>query len=80
MGPLARYVEDAAAMIDVMAGRPYGGPNSVSSLAAARRGPRPLKIAMFTQAPIGHIDPELQGATEAVARLLKSLGHTVISD
>ena len=78
MGPLARYVEDAAAMIDVMAGRPYGGPMDVSSLAAARREPGPLKIAMFTDSPIGSVDPEIQEKTHEAADFLRSLGHTVV--
>jgi amidase len=78
MGPLARYVEDAAAMIDVMAGRPFGGPPAVSCLAAARHAPRPLKIAMLTASPIGEIDSEILEKTRVAAELLRALGHTVI--
>jgi amidase len=78
MGPLARYVEDAAAMTDVMAGRPYGGAENTSCLAAAKRSPGQLKIHMFTQSPIGEVDAEIIDATRSAAETLRELGHTVV--
>jgi len=78
MGPLARYVEDAAAMLDVMAGRPHGGAEDVSCLAASRRDPGKLRIHMVLESPIGQVDPQIADATRAVAATLESLGHTVV--
>jgi amidase len=77
MGPLARYVEDAAAMLDVMAGHSTQEMRADSCLAAAREMPRPLRIRLLTDTPIGAIDPEILSATRAFADTLRSLGHTV---
>lgn len=77
MGPLARYVEDAAAMLDVMAGYPMQNAGEHSCLAATRQTPPPLHIRLLIDTPIGEIDPEILSTIRRVADLLKSLGHTV---
>ncbi len=81
-GPIARSVEDAAAMLDVMAGLDVGRPHWApppekpyrEQLAAA---PRKLRVRFMTRAPFGETDPEVAAAAEQGARLLASLGHEV---
>jgi amidase len=77
MGPLARTVQDAAAMVDVMSGRPDGGSEDISCLAASRREPGKLRVNMLLSSPIGDIDPRIVDATRSFAKTLESLGHTV---
>ncbi len=84
-GALARTVRDAAAFLDVMAGRavgdPYWAPEPRESfLAACDRAPGRLRIARFA-APViadADIDPECLTAWEDASRLLESLGHEVV--
>jgi amidase len=72
-GPLARSVEDAAIFLDVTA-QEGGG----SFLAAARRRPEPLRVAVCTKPPPpNRVDPEALRATEEIAAVLRSLGHRV---
>jgi amidase len=70
-GPIARNVEDAALMLDVLAGRP---PRD----APAR--PRPLRIAVSLRAavPGTRIDPEVAAAVTDVGRRLREAGHAVV--
>ncbi len=84
-GPLARTVRDAAALLDVMAGRaagdPFWAPEHASSfLAACDREPGRLRIARFCEPVIAdaEIDPECLAAWEDASRLLESLGHDVV--
>ena len=77
MGPLARYVEDAAAMLDVMAGRPGQDAGPQSCLTAARKMPPSLRIRLLIDTPLGQIDPEILSATRSFADTLRSLGHQV---
>jgi len=77
MGPLARYVEDAAAMLDVMSGHPTQEVRPDSCLAAARRSPDSLRIRLMIDTPIGTIDPEILSGVRTFADTLRSLGHTV---
>ncbi|HEX7478657.1 MAG TPA: amidase [Polyangiales bacterium] len=81
-GPITRTVDDAALMLDVMAGilegRPHWAPpppSLFSQLARAR--PRPQKIVFTTHSPLGPTDPEIAAAVERAARLLAELGHEV---
>ncbi|HET7351982.1 MAG TPA: amidase [Marmoricola sp.] len=84
-GALARTVRDAAAFLDVMAGRAVGDPfwapePRESFLAACDRAPGRLRIARFA-APViadAEIDPECLAAWEDASRLLESLGHEVV--
>ncbi|KQW53617.1 amidase [Nocardioides sp. Root1257] len=83
-GPITRTVADAAAMLDVLAGRRVGDPSwapppSESFLAASRRDPGRLRIGRFITPVITDtpVDPECQGAWEDASRLLESLGHEV---
>jgi amidase len=83
-GPLARTVRDAAAMLDVMAGRAVGDPfwapePAEPFLAACDRDPGPLRVARFVEPVIADaaVDPECVRAWEDASRLLASLGHEV---
>ena len=85
-GPIARTVRDAAALLDVLAGRRAGDP--VLGAAADRhlpRGLRPadpgrLRIARFVDAGDRRRRRSTRSASTAVrdaSRLLESLGHDV---
>ncbi|MEA2484850.1 MAG: amidase [Thermoleophilaceae bacterium] len=83
-GTLARTVRDAAAMLDVLAGRRVGDPSwapppSESFVAACDREPPRLRVARFISPVIADtpVDPECERAWEDAARLLESLGHVV---
>jgi amidase len=83
-GPLARTVRDAAAMLDVMAGRAVGDPfwappSTESFLSASERPPGRLRIARFAEPIIADapVHPEVLRAFEDASRLLESLGHDV---
>ena len=84
-GALARTVRDAAAFLDVMAGRAVGDPywapaEAASFLAACEREPGRLRIARFSDPVIADasIDPECIAAWESASALLSSLGHEVV--
>jgi len=77
MGPIAYTVQDAAAMLDVMAGRPHGGASHVSCLKASQSPPPPLRIGVCVESAVTDVHPEHQSATHQVADTLRSLGHTV---
>ncbi len=83
-GPLARTVRDAAAMLDVLAGRRVGDPTwapppSETLLSACERDPGRLRIGrlstpLVTDTPV---DPECLRAYDNASRLLVDLGHEV---
>lgn len=81
-GILSRTVRDAAAMLDVLAGR-YDGAVPGSRLPSQRWSdawaddPGRLRIAVTTTAPSGEVANECAEAAVAVARTLESLGHHV---
>jgi len=83
-GSIARTVRDAAAMLDVLAGRRVGDPfwappPSETFLVACDREPGPLRIARFIEPVITDtpIHPECVQAWEDASALLSSLGHEV---
>ncbi len=84
-GPLARTVRDAAALLDVMAGRAVGDPSwapepAGSFLGACERVPGRLRIARFATPVIAEVevDPACLQAWEDASRLLASLDHDVV--
>jgi amidase len=84
-GPLARTVRDAAALLDVMAGRAVGDPfwapeEARPFLADCEREPGRLRIARFAIPVIAdtEVDPQCLEAWEEASRLLESLGHDVV--
>ena len=82
-GPLARTVRDAAALLDVMAGRAVGDPTWAPVepyLAACGRDPGRLRVARFVEPVITEavVDDECRTAWEDASRLLEDLGHDVV--
>jgi amidase len=84
-GSLGRTVRDAAALLDVLAGRRPGDPSwapppSSSFLAACEREPGRLLIARFAEPVIAdaEVDPECTQAWDDASKLLASLGHEVV--
>jgi amidase len=71
-GPLARSADDAALMLDVLAGRPPRPPLASPTT--------PLRIAVSTRAILigGRVDPEVIAATRDVAQRLARAGAMVI--
>jgi amidase len=83
-GPIARNVRDAAAMLDVLAGRRVGDPAwapapSSSFVSACDRDPGRLRIARFSTPLVADtaIDPECLRAYADASSLLVGLGHDV---
>ena len=82
-GPFARCVDDAAAMLDVMAGVTVGQPHwlprpAIAFAEAAKQPPRGLKIKLTTRAPIATpVHPEWAAAATAAAKFLADAGHEV---
>ncbi len=83
-GSLARDVRDAAAMLDVLAGRRVGDPTWAPApdgtfLAACERPPGRLRIARFATPVIAdvQVDPVVLTAYESASLLLERLGHDV---
>lgn len=77
-GPLTRTVEDAALFLDVTTTlpAPEGG-----FVAAARRDPHRLRVAITTKNPLGPTVPmgkAQQAAVLQAAALLRELGHDVV--
>ncbi|WP_193615007.1 amidase family protein [Nocardioides lijunqiniae] len=84
-GSIARTVRDAAALLDVLAGRregdPFWAPEPRSTfLSACDREPGRLRVARFVLPVIADVavDPECVTAYEDASRLLESLGHEVV--
>jgi amidase len=79
IGPLARTVRDAAALMDVLAGRPLhaGAPRPGSFLAACEAPPRPLRVRVLRRSPLAAVDPDVDACVVRAARALESLGHAV---
>jgi amidase len=86
IGPLARTVDDAALLLDVLAGnraedvhRPP--PPRESFAEGARREPGRLRIALSTKVPWSlapaTLDPAVRAQVERLARTLERLGHDV---
>ncbi|RSS80305.1 amidase [Streptomyces sp. WAC06614] len=86
-GVLARTVADAALLLDAAAGAHPGDlhrPAPVDAVAAARRTPRRLRIALsfgmaFTATPKS-LDPVVRAAVERLAGRLEALGHEVVPE
>uniref|UniRef100_UPI00286EAB61 amidase n=1 Tax=Nocardioides sp. TaxID=35761 RepID=UPI00286EAB61 len=84
-GPLARTVRDAAALLDVMAGRRVSDPSWAppplgSFLAACDRDPGRLRVGRFVTPVItdSEVDPSSRAAWQETSELLANLGHEVV--
>jgi amidase len=81
-GPITRTVDDAAAMLDVLAGVTVGEPHWAAPpprpfAALARETPPRLALRLALRSNHIDTDPEVAAAVERVARTLEKLGHTL---
>ncbi len=81
-GTLTRFVEDAAGMLDCMAGYATGDPHWAPPperpfAAEPGRDPGRLRVGLATTSPLAEFDAQCVAAAQDAARLLESLGHTV---
>jgi amidase len=85
-GPLARTVDDAARLLDVLSGSHPGDthkppPPDAPFVELAAREPGRLRIAVSYGAPFSgvriRLDPEIRAAVRRLADVLDSLGHDV---
>jgi amidase len=77
-GPMARHVADVRAGLDVLAGRHWRDPRSVSArLTGAADGER-LRVAVLADPPGGTTDPGIAGVVRTVADRLADAGHEVV--
>jgi amidase len=86
VGPLARTVDDAALLLDVLAGNrpedPHRPPPPPEPFAqAAQRDPGQLRVALSTRIPWSiapaKLDPAVRAPLERIAHQLEELGHHV---
>lgn len=75
IGPMARTVDDAAALLDVICGREGGRGTAFRD--ASRVAPKPLKIGLILQPPLGETDPRIAAAVREAAASLAAAGHSV---
>jgi amidase len=81
-GPIARYVVDAAALLDVMRGAapgdPYWAPDPPRPyVQEAATDPPPLRIGLVDDAPWATFEPVALTALAQAATLFEDLGHVV---
>ena len=81
-GPLSRTVEDAAAMLDVLARLDITRPHWLAAppgrfVELMKETPRKLRICLSVETSLAPTDPEIADAVKRVARVLEGLGHTV---
>jgi amidase len=76
---VAHAVEDAAAMLDVLAGRAYDprNPPPDTLLARSRVAPGRLRIRFATTSPFTPVEPAIAAGVHEVALALGALGHDV---
>ncbi len=75
LGPIARTVPDAAALLDVMLRRDPASPGSFTSV--LETPPIQLRISLCEQPAVGDIDPEVSAGVHRIAATLRDLGHEV---
>jgi amidase len=72
-GPIARGVEDAAALLDAMT---FGDGRYLSAARGAPFGQ--IRVGLCVKSPVSETTPEHAAATERVAKILESKGCTVV--
>ncbi len=73
IGPHARTVDDAAALIDVLRDAPEGA----SMRRAIERPPARMRVRFTTKSPVVACDARVAAAVERAARTLEAMGHEV---
>lgn len=80
IGPMARSVEDAEAMLRAMSGRDlrdWNQPSAATPLQARACDIRTMKIGFWTKPPVGGVDTEIACQVERAVARLQSLGAHV---
>jgi amidase len=80
IGPLAKTVRDAAALLDVLAGDPFFArtPRADSYLAACEDAvPKGARIKMCLTSPLVDVEPEVEACVRRAAKALTAMGHIV---
>jgi amidase len=82
MGPLARTVDDAAAVLDVLAGLEAGAPHWAPPpprrfAELAKRPPPRLRVRFTAHTPLADTHPDVRAAVLRAAGHLEALGHRV---
>ena len=72
VGPMARSLGDAAALLDVLAARPVG-----TTAQRASRDVGSLRVGLMTETPFGDIDTRIIALVQDVAAALARRGHRV---
>jgi amidase len=90
IGPLARTVDDAALLLDAVAGAHPGDrhtprpPIEPFAETARRAAPGRLRIALSFRIPFSlapaRLDTRVRAATERLATVLENLGHEIVED
>ena len=78
-GPMARQVADVRAGLEILAGRDWRDPRSMSAHLHDATGGERMRIAVLTDPPGGMTDPGIAGAVAHVADLLSDAGHDVVA-
>lgn len=73
-GPIARSIDDAAALLDVMCRG-----DRRSHLVRSRAPVGPLRIGLCLEAPVGDVDPRIASLIERAAEVLTAHGHRVVT-
>ncbi|MBI4955562.1 MAG: amidase [Myxococcales bacterium] len=77
-GPLAHGVDDAAALLDVMAAPPRSGVPGRRPFAEQAREPKKrLRVRVVLESPLCQPEPEMRAAVLRTAKELEALGHDV---
>jgi amidase len=81
-GPITRTVEDAAALLDVLAGLDVGRPHRLAPpsrpfVELCREPPRRLRVGLWLESAAVPVHPAIREITIGVARLLEEAGHHV---
>lgn len=77
-GPMARRVADVRAGLEVLAGRHWRDPRSVTAALDDAAGGERMRIAVLADPPGGTTDPGIAGVVRAVADRLADAGHDVV--
>ncbi len=81
IGPMARRVADARAMLDVLSGRDAAdwlqGPGALPGLDARERGFEGARVGYWSTPPCGMVDPEVAAIVEAAVAALARRGAVV---
>jgi amidase len=77
-GPMARQVADVRAGLEILAGRHWRDPRSVTAVLTDAAPDERLRIAVMSDPPGGTTDPGIAAAIRSVADRLAEAGHDVV--